>query len=151
MGTHSYKTSRRNPGGNSVVHGLSPSFPSGAALRGLKGAGNCKAFLTPSTDHVSKSFVGLTVLGGPFSLPSRIFPWHKFAHPSPQLRQLQSAREHHVSESGPLKLSKVYLKGHLRAVKSHPFWHQLCWASSAVRGSQFFSFGGGRPPLRGAG
>lgn len=26
--------------------------------------------------------------------------------------------------SVPLKLSKVYLKGHLRAAKTHPFWHQ---------------------------
>lgn len=36
-------------------------------------------------------------------------------------------------------------------MKSHPFWHQLCWAGSALRGSQFFSFGGGRSSLRGSG
>lgn len=36
-------------------------------------------------------------------------------------------------------------------MKSHPFWHQLRWPGSAERGSQFFSFGGGRSPLRGAG
>lgn len=51
-------------------------------------------------------------------------PSNKSAHLSPPSRQLRLPRAHPVMESGPIKLSKVYLKGHLRAVKTHPFWHQ---------------------------
>lgn len=87
------------------------------------------------------------LVGQPVSLPG-FKPPNKSTHPSP----LQLPRAHPESvESVLVKPSEVYLKGHLKAGEDTPLLAPARTTGSAVRGSQFFSSGGGRPPLREAG
>lgn len=64
------------------------------------------------------------------------------AYPSP----LQLPRAHPVFvESVPVKVSEVYLKGHLKAGEGTPLLAPARMTGSTVRGSQFFPLGeGGR-------